>query len=153
MNENITLSYECHVCEQTKCSRHDYEGDGIYICDDCKKKISLRTEIARLDKLNDSVTANREIDALVKSFVMGGLPPVSYSILFDYIPHYTTNISDAMTVWDKLVEMERFPDMHEGPNENGDIRVFISLVNPVIDLMAHDKCHAIVRAALAAVGG
>ncbi len=48
--------------------------------------------------------AGREMDKLIQSFVMGGLPPVRMDWIMSYIPNYSTNIAAA---WEVMEEMRR----------------------------------------------
>ena len=43
-----------------------------------------------------------EIDSLVQSFVMSGMPPVGYDIIRDYIPKFSEDISAAWEVVEKI---------------------------------------------------
>lgn len=62
-----------------------------------------------------SKPAGREMDMFVKSFVMGGLPPLGYDYLWDYIPHYSTKMKPAWKVVDKFYSMvlDKFSDGKE----------------------------------------
>jgi hypothetical protein len=67
---------------------------------------------------------------------------------------YSTDIAAAWQVWEKLVEMERYPTLHQGPDENDDSNTYayIELVNPAdINAWADTVPLAICRAALLAV--
>ena len=65
----------------------------------------------------------------------------------------STDIAHAFLVWDRLVEMERYPTLHEGPCEYRGLVISnvagVGLVNPNIDeIFAEEKAHAICLAAL-----
>jgi len=118
--------------------------------------------------------AGREMDALIAEYVMGIKPqqvkdfPL-FSVKRDWLdigewyfdgnhgstvelPFYSTDIAAAFLVWDKLVEMERYPTLHEGPQEyDGAVVAGVSLVNPATsEAFAETKALAICRAALIA---
>jgi len=108
-----------------------------------------------------NMPAGREMDALVLASVFGVMvfrdecgEPYRIGFFQEKEPvwNYSGNISSAWAVWNKLVERERYPTLHEGVNDNGEPCVWMSLVNPVMDCRGEDDVPlAICRAALLAV--
>lgn len=132
-----------------------------------------------MNEQNDvSREAGRELDALIAERVMGyevsriragALLVEVYAIerrdeahpsfdvvMCNYYPvsvrRYSTDIAAAWEVVEKLNETERWPTIQFGPSEDGDLRWWVTLVNPAdADVYAETAPLAICRAALKAV--
>ncbi len=90
----------------------------------------------------EKMPASRQMDSLVKSLVMGGLPPVGYDILWDYIPHYSTDITAAWQV------AESFPIFYFESNK--ELKEYFSMIGSDFEtaVTAETAPLAICRAAL-----
>jgi hypothetical protein len=69
----------------------------------------------------------------------------------NWLQYYSSDVYAAWAVWEKLVELERFPTVHQGPDENGSGNYFfICVVNPVIEIVSDSFPVGICKIALLA---
>lgn len=116
----------------------------------------------------EKLQATRETDALIAQMLFGWTDAGIHSIIGPVrwfrrndgscvsekqLPNYSTNIVYAWDVFEKLVEIEKFPTLHCGPTEYTDWPIYsVKLVNPSTDeVFATTAPLAICRAALLAV--